>query len=194
MGFLTVRLSWRGRWVQGWWRCWRRRGSLGSGWVLAKQLLKGPLLLLDGVGGHTPWLALGSRGHSWWGALPWAGGQRLGRHGEYTQAVTSGQVSPGEPQEGSGVEQRALVRTGPHRGQRGGTTDPQLSQSLILRVVFLQEDLGGLPERRKRSGVHTVALGSRQSWPSSPSPPLPGCTWAAARARARGLGGSGICG
>lgn len=35
-------------------------------------------------------------------------------------------------------------------------TDPQLSQSLVLRVVLLQESLGGAPEKQKRSEAHRV--------------------------------------
>lgn len=34
--------------------------------------------------------------------------------------------------------------------------DPQLSQSLVLRVVLLQESLGGAPEKQKRSEAHRV--------------------------------------
>ena len=135
-------------------------------------------------------------------AGPWvegpqlAGGPSLGwgtAPGE-AQRIHPGCVYPGSLRR-TRAERHALDRTGPHRGQRGGTTDPQLSQGLILRVVFLQEDLGGLPERRRRrSGVHKVTPGSGQPWPPSPSPPPPGCTWVAAQARAWGLGGSGICG
>ena len=102
VGFLTAGLSWRARWLPGrrQWRRGRRGWFLGSGWVLAKQLLKGPLLLLDRAGGHQPWSGPGSRGHGRWGGRPWAE-ERLGRHREHTEAVTQGQVHPREPQEDS---------------------------------------------------------------------------------------------
>lgn len=50
----------------------------------------------------------------------------------------------------SGVAMPWTKWDGPHRGGREGTTDPQLFQSLVLRVVFLQESCGWPPERRKR--------------------------------------------
>lgn len=121
VGFLTAGLSWRARWLPRWgqWGCRRRRGFLGSRWFLAKQLLKGPLLLLDGAGRHQPWSGPGSRGHSRWGGLPWAGGQRLGRHREHTQAVSRGQVHPREPQEDSGA---GRPRSGPNGTSPVGAT------------------------------------------------------------------------
>lgn len=85
VGFLTAGLSRRGPRVPGW-RQWGRGwrwGCLGSGWLLAKQLLKGPLLLPDGAGGLDPWCGLGSRGHSWRRTLLWA--QRLWGHRERTR-------------------------------------------------------------------------------------------------------------
>ena len=54
------------------------------------------------------------------------------------------------------MRSHALDRIGPHRCGCVGTTDPQLSQSLILGVVFLHERRWGPPERSKRSRVHRV--------------------------------------
>lgn len=84
VGFLTAGLSGRGPRVPGWrqWGRWWKWGCLGSGWVMAKQLLKGPLLLPDGAGGLHPRCGLGSSGHSWRRALLRAGGQRLRGHRE----------------------------------------------------------------------------------------------------------------
>lgn len=72
----------------------------------------------------------------------------------------------------SGVAMPWTRWVGPHRGGRVGTTDPQLCQSLILRVVFLRESCGGPPERRQRSGVYRVTpWGAGSSDHPRPIPP-----------------------
>lgn len=132
----------RGKCVRGLRRrqrgCWRRRGCLGRGWGLAK----GIQLLLDGSGRPQLWWDLGPRSHGWWGALSWAGGRHLGKVRESTPLGLG--VRPALPQRPQTPEVgshtlRPLHGMGPHRHGDMGVADPQLSQSLILRVIFLQE-------------------------------------------------------
>lgn len=58
-----------------------------------RSLAKQTLVLPDGVGGPELCWDLGSRGHRRRGALPWAGGQRLGRHRECTQLALGARLN-----------------------------------------------------------------------------------------------------